>query len=341
MIGKRFLVTLGDPNGLGPELIARIDPNRVIEKFCDQLILIGPVKALENCALFYNIDYFWQDIDNIDDIFNRPKGIYCYTPDPLKNIDLTPGRVSIAGGLSAGLSLETACKFLKAGIAKGLVTCPLNKAMLKKAGFNFHGHTEFLADQFGLSENEVCMHLAGSQLRVSLVTTHPALRDVANLINESRIIRCLSLTHKLLLALDSLDRPIGVCGLNPHAGENGYIGWEEKEVIMPAIDNARRQGIPAQGPFPADTLFYRAAKQEFSAVLSMYHDQGLAPLKLLHFHEAVNITLGLPVIRTSVDHGTGYDLVGQGQSDLSSLYKAIEFASLLVDNFEFPWRTSA
>ncbi len=334
---KRLLVTLGDPNGLGPELIARmIDSNKIIEKLCDQLVIIGPVKALKDCTLQYNIKPFWQCVDDIDEVLDKPKGIYCYTPDPLKNLDLSPGIASIEGGLAAGMSLETACQFLKTGLAKGLVTCPLNKSMLKKAGFDFQGHTEFLADQFGLSQDDVCMHLAGANLRVSLVTTHPALRDVPDLVNEARIVRCLRLTHDLLSALVSVDRPIGVCGLNPHAGEDGHIGSEEREIIIPAIGKAQKLGIKVQGPFPADTLFYRAANQEFSAVLAMYHDQGLAPLKLLHFHEAVNITLGLPVVRTSVDHGTGYELVGQGKSDLSSLCKAMGLASQLVDHFSSP-----
>jgi 4-hydroxythreonine-4-phosphate dehydrogenase len=140
------------------------------------------------------------------------------------------------------------------------------------------------------------------------------------------------MTQHLLSALGILDSPIGVCGLNPHAGESGHIGWEEKEIIVPAIVQAKEQGISVEGPFPADTLFYHAARQKYSAVLAMYHDQGLAPLKLLHFGQAVNITLGLPVVRTSVDHGTGYELVGQGTADLSSLYQALRIASRLVDH---------
>jgi 4-hydroxythreonine-4-phosphate dehydrogenase len=333
MTCKRLLVTLGDPNGLGPELIVRLlNRSDIVGTLCDQLVLIGPVRALDMASSFGQETAKWQPVANIEDILSQSQGVFLLTPDGCDDIELTPGVATPDGGMAAGLALETACQLMKTGVAQGLVTCPLNKAMLQQAGFVFQGHTEFLAHQFDLSEDEVCMHLAGPQLRVSLVTTHPPLRNVPDLINGRKIVECLRMTQHLLSALGILDSPIGVCGLNPHAGESGHIGWEEKEIIVPAIVQAKEQGISVEGPFPADTLFYHAARQKYSAVLAMYHDQGLAPLKLLHFGQAVNITLGLPVVRTSVDHGTGYELVGQGTADLSSLYQALRIASRLVDH---------
>jgi len=173
------------------------------------------------------------------------------------------------------------------------------------------------------------MHLCGPKLRVSLVTTHPPLRLVPELVTASKILHCLRLTSGYVRAL-GLSGPVAVCGLNPHAGESGRIGDEEVRVIVPAIEQARSEGIDVAGPFPADTVFKRAYDGEFPAVLAMYHDQGLGPLKLVHFGEAVNVTLGLPFVRTSVDHGTGYDLVGRDTADMGSFLAALELARRLM-----------
>ena len=209
---------------------------------------------------------------------------------------------------------------------------PLNKAMLQQAGFDFPGHTEFLAQSAGLEPDEVCMHLCGDVLRVSLVTTHPPLRQVPELITREKVVRCLKLTAAFVrqaFGRAEAAKPIAVCGLNPHAGEQGRIGREEIEILTPAMEEAARSGVSAVGPLPADTLFFRAARGEFSAVLAMYHDQGLGPLKLLHFTRSVNVTLGLPFVRTSVDHGTAYELVGKGEADTGSFREAVRLAKTL------------
>ena len=200
--------------------------------------------------------------------------------------------------------------------------------MFAEAGYEFSGHTEYLAVRSGTGEENICMHLGGPLLRVSLVTTHPRLRDVPEKVTRERILTCLRLTDDLLGKLE-VRHPIAVCGLNPHAGEGGSIGSEEKDIILPAVEAARKEGIRVEGPLPGDTVFYFAAQGTFGAVLAMYHDQGLAPLKLLHFHEAVNVTLGLPFVRTSVDHGTGYDIVGTGRASLGSLKAALGLAARL------------
>lgn len=326
---KKICITLGDPNGLGPELCNRIFSKRKAER---PYILIGPEKSLE-----YHLDKFadgkkyWTKIDSLADFKNAGAGYYLYCPPAIEDAVLSVGSAEIEGGRCAGTALETAVDILKSGLADALVTCPLNKAMLQLAGFDFPGHTEFLAQKLGVGRENVCMHLGGPKLKVSLVTTHPSIRELPDMITEERILRCLNLTDKLVKSL-GLNKPIAVCGLNPHAGESGRIGKEEIEIIEPALEKARSQGLTVEGPFPADTLFYFAAQGKYSAVLAMYHDQGLGPLKLFHFNEAINITLGLPYPRTSPDHGTGYDITGKGTASLDSMVNAIESAILMAEN---------
>jgi 4-hydroxythreonine-4-phosphate dehydrogenase len=313
---------LGDPDGLGPELVVRLlssgNPGRPV-------ILIGPEEPLVHHAVSKGD---WRRLDR-SELEGHASGVALFVPDGLESFEALPGRPRAEGGRAAGLSLEAACEIMDAGLGSALVTCPLNKAMLQKAGFDFPGHTEFLAERLGAGRDEVCMHLLGDRLRVSLATTHPPLAEVPKLISRERILRCLELTHDLMRRLGK-EGPIGVCGLNPHAGESGRIGREEERTIAPAVEEARSRGISVEGPLPGDTVFHFAAQGRYSSVLAMYHDQGLAPLKLLHFGEAVNVTLGLPVVRTSPDHGTGHDLVGTGEASIGSLRKAVELALKLA-----------
>ncbi len=324
-----LLVTLGDPNGLGPELACRFFATGQ-NLPAIPILLVGPERALEAHQCRYARPPFWTTCAPSADIALLEPGVYCITPEGLEDYVPRPGRASVDAGFAAGRSLEYACTLLRRNLASALVTLPLHKAMLNEAGFAFPGHTEFLARSAGLEPEDVCMHLCGDILRVSLVTTHPPLRAVADLITPDRIIRCLTLTADFLHSLGLDNKPVAVCGLNPHAGEQGRIGREEIETIAPAVERARALGIDAVGPLPADTLFYRASQGEFAAVLAMYHDQGLGPLKLLHFHQAVNVTLGLPFVRTSVDHGTGFDLTGRDVADLGSFRAALTLAQRLV-----------
>ena len=322
-----IIYTMGDPNGLGPELVCSLDLREICSE--NKVLMIGLEEALQYHCARLKKDIFWNRIEESAELEKAKPGIYILQPQGLEGICLNPGIPHVDGGLCAGKSLDLACTLLKGGLPGVLVTGPLNKAMLQEAGFDFAGHTEFLAERFGVGEAGVCMHLWGDRLRVSLVTTHPPLRQVPELINIQRIVHCLKLTFALMVKMGMDNVPIGVCGLNPHAGEMGKIGREEIEIIGPAIEEARSLGVNVEGPYPADTLFYQAAQGKFSSVLAMYHDQGLAPLKLLHFGQAVNITLGLPIVRTSVDHGTGYELVGTGKADTGSLKKAIFMAQQL------------
>lgn len=330
-----LLVTLGDANGLGPELACRVfgadapgeaafDPDRVYLLIGVEASLLAHMPALEAPG----DRPFWVRVSDPGEALDGAPGVYLYEPPGLAGLVPTVGIATSEGGRAAGLSLEVACDLLLAGAAKGLVTLPLHKAMLHAAGFDVPGHTEFLARKAGLADDEVCMHLCGDRLRVSLVTTHPPLREVADLITFDRVVRCLRQTAAFVKAL-GLSGPVAVCGLNPHAGESGRIGREEIAVISPAIEAARAEGIEAEGPFPADTLFHRAAAGAYPAVLAMYHDQGLGPLKLMHFSNAVNVTLGLPFVRTSVDHGTGFDIAGTGRAGTGSFVAALRLAATL------------
>jgi len=341
-MSRIIAVTLGDPCGLGPELAVRTlsDTPQRYEQRGEKLLLIGPlaplVHAMEGRPRFFEVLDSGANV--AEQLAVRPAGAYFVEPKGLAGLDYPPGEPATAGGLAAGRSLELAVRLAKAGVIAGLVTCPLNKATLHEAGFHFPGHTEFLAEGLGVGAGNVTMHLCGPMpqpggkqlvLRVSLVTTHPPLSDVPRLVTRAGILRAIRHTAAFVERL-GLGGPIGVCGLNPHAGESGRIGREDIEVVAPAVEEAREAGLNVEGPIPADTLFHFAARGRYSAVVAMYHDQGLAPLKLLHFGEAVNVTLGLPIIRTSPDHGTGYDLVGTGKAKLTSFVAALDLARRLV-----------
>lgn len=333
---RTLCITLGDPCGLGPELVARYFKNET-PRGDERIVVIGPELALRRESDRYDVEAFYEKIGAIDDVKSVGAGVFLYEPPELSRLGFPAGEPTAEGGLAAGTSLDVAVRLLKLGIAQGLLTCPLNKAMLQKAGFDFPGHTEFLAEKLGAGADKVCMHLCGHdpddpvapKLRVSLVTTHPALRDVPRLVTKERILRCLRLTDGFVRAM-GLEGPVAVCGLNPHAGESGRIGDEEALVVEPALAEALEEGLDVAGPFPADTVFHFAAKGDYPAVLAMYHDQGLGPLKLMHFSEAVNVTLGLPYPRTSPDHGTGYDLVGTGRASIKSFQAAFDMLRRLV-----------
>jgi 4-hydroxythreonine-4-phosphate dehydrogenase len=215
-----------------------------------------------------------------------------------------------------------------AGRVDALVTAPLNKESLHAAGYPWPGHTEMLAEAAGTPD--VGMLFVGGGLKVALVTIHRSLRSVADAVTGEEVCRIVRLLHRELPRFGGARRRIGLCGLNPHAGEGGLFGTEEQEVLIPAVERLRAEGIDVAGPHPADSLFVRASKGEFDAVVAGYHDQGLIPVKLAAFGHAVNVTIGLPFVRTSVDHGTGFDIVEKGVADGSSLVEAMKVAAVLV-----------
>jgi 4-hydroxythreonine-4-phosphate dehydrogenase len=224
-----------------------------------------------------------------------------------------------------------ACDRCRGGEAAGMVTAPISKAAIRQAGCRFPGHTELLAERCGVAQ--VVMMLGGERLKVCLVTTHLPLRDVPAQLSTASILRTVTIVDDAFRRFFACVQPrIAVLGLNPHAGEGGLFGDEEARLIAPAIAAARAAGIAASGPHSADTLFHFAAQGRFDAVVAMYHDQGLGPLKLMHFEDAVNVTLGLPIVRTSVDHGTAYDLAGTGTASEKSLVAAVRMAIQMAIN---------
>jgi 4-hydroxythreonine-4-phosphate dehydrogenase len=238
--------------------------------------------------------------------------------------DLAFGRVDARAGAAAYAYVERAIGEAMAGRISAIVTAPLNKEAMKAAGINYPGHTEILAAHSG--SPHVAMMLANEELRVALVTIHVPLADVGRLITIEAELQVIRLAHEACQRFGVARPRVAVAGLNPHAGENGLFGREEIETIRPAIDKARAEGIDASGPWAGDTIFMRARRGDFDVVVAQYHDQGLIPVKYLGVEEGVNITIGLPFIRTSVDHGTAFDIAGTGKADHASLRSALRMA---------------
>ena len=327
-------VTLGDPAGVGAEVILKALAHARLRRV--PVVVVGDVETLRETAKRLRLRCELIPLGEADVVAGALPPRLCprSTDRPTVPVVATsrlgasarrPGKPSIAGGRAAYRYIEAATRLAQAKAIAGIVTAPINKAWVTRAGFPISGHTELLKDLTGA--RDVRMMLAGSRLRVVLVTMHLALAKVPPALNVRDIARTIVMTAAHLSRYHRLAEPrIAVAGLNPHAGEDGLFGREEERVIAPAIERARRAGVSASGPYPADSLFFQAVHGKFDAVIAMYHDQGLIPLKLLHFHDAVNVTLGLPIIRTSPDHGTAYDIAGQGKADAGSMIAAIALA---------------
>jgi 4-hydroxythreonine-4-phosphate dehydrogenase len=309
-MAMRLALTVGDPAGIGPEVVLKALGGADLP--AAEMVVYGPLSVLRERAARFGL---------------RP-------PDPAQVVDVPLegefrlGATSAAAGRAAADAVLEAARDALAGRVDALVTAPLNKESLAAAGHRWPGHTELLADVAGVSD--VAMLFVGGALRVALVTIHRALRSVPDAVTAAEVERVARLLHRELPRLGAASRRIAVCGLNPHAGEGGRFGREEVEIIAPAVMRLRAEGLDVSGPFPADSLFARASRGEFDAVLAQYHDQGLIPVKLAAFGHAVNVTLGLPFVRTSVDHGTGFDIVERGVADEGSLLAAIRLAADLV-----------
>jgi 4-hydroxythreonine-4-phosphate dehydrogenase len=318
-------LTMGDPVGVGPEIMVQALADPAVHQVCRPLVL-GDLAAMTRACRELTPEV------NLHTVQDHFQGLYqAGTIDlvPLSHLspdDLNHSHPNVAGGHAMVSYILTAIDMALKKEVAGMVTGPISKTALNLAGYKYPGHTELLAEHTGATE--VAMMLAGGKFRVVLATIHCALSDVPELLTLDGLIRLFRLTCRSLEHDFSISRPqLAVAALNPHASEGGLFGEEEKEIIIPAVLEARGQGLPVSGPFPADTLFWRHAQGEFDAVCAMYHDQGLIPLKLLHFMDSVNVTLGLPIIRTSVDHGTAYDLAGTGQAHPGSLKAAIFMAA--------------
>jgi 4-hydroxythreonine-4-phosphate dehydrogenase len=317
-------VTMGDTTGIGPEIIVKALADEGLYEVCRPLI-IGDYPALVRAREICRPDLqIHETADPAGGTF-RPGTLDILVLSRLGADSLGYGRPTPAGGAAMVGYILRAVDLALAGEVAAVVTAPISKAAMHLGGYHYPGHTELLAQR--CQAPEFAMMLAGGAFRVVLATIHCPLREVPQRLNQADLVRLLSLTHRSLISDFGISRPcLGVAALNPHAGEGGLFGDEEAQVIVPAITAARGQGLEVAGPLPGDTIFVRHQRGEFDAVVVMYHDQGLIPLKLLHFGDAVNVTLGLPIIRTSVDHGTAYDLAGTGHADPGSLKAALHLA---------------
>jgi 4-hydroxythreonine-4-phosphate dehydrogenase len=254
--------------------------------------------------------------------------IHCLQAGTLDPADMVYGRPTAATGEAVHRYITTAASLCLNGRVAAMATAPINKEVLNRAGHHYPGHTELLAEL--TDTTDFVMMLAGDRLRVTLVTIHEALAAVPSLLTVEKILTTIRITHQDVSRYFKQSPKIAVLALNPHCGEGGLFGNEETLVIRPAVEQARALGIDAHGPLSADTLFHFAVQGDYDAVVCMYHDQGLIPLKLLHFDDGVNITLGLPIIRTSVDHGTAYGLAGSGEASAASMTAAIRIAAQMA-----------
>lgn len=318
-------VTMGDPCAVGPEIIVRAWGHPEVVGRCTPLV-VGDRTALERALQVCGSRLGITEIAEPEEARRAPDGTMALLPiSCLLTEDLQYGRPTLAAGDAVYRYICAAARLCLAGRVAAMVTAPISKEAMNRAGHDYHGHTELLAELCGV--DDYVMMLAGDQLRVSLVTIHEALRSVPGLISRERVLTTIRVTADGIRRLTGKARPrLAVLALNPHCGEGGMFGNEEQEAIAPAIKAAQHEGIDATGPHSADTLFYFAQQGEYDGVVAMYHDQGLIPLKMLHFDDGVNVTLGLPIIRTSVDHGTAYDLAGTGRASEKSLVAAIGMA---------------
>lgn len=316
-------ITMGDPTGIGPEIILKAFASPTLYETCRPFVL-GDKTILESAKESTGSTL------RINCVTDPSVGEY--TPGVLDLLclsDLSPswGHPTPATGHAMISYINKAVEMASGKKIAGMVTCPINKTAMKMAGSAFSGHTELIAHQ--TDTNQFAMMMAGEKLRVVLVTIHIPLSAVPSTLSVKEISKTIGLTHDALVHRFGIPRPkIAIAGLNPHAGEDGLFGDEETRIIMPAVETGKNNGIDLIGPFPPDTVFVKAVEENYDAVICMYHDQGLIPFKMIHFSDGVNTTLGLPIIRTSVDHGTAYDIAGSGYADPGSLIAAVRMAAL-------------
>lgn len=332
---KPLIITMGDPTGIGPEIIIKACLSGELDDLRSPLLIAGDAGVLLRAARIFGVDALVGAGENPQEVKLSlgQKSLQVQALSALAADELIYGAPDRACGTAVLAYIEWACAACLDGRAAGMVTAPISKASIRSAGSPFPGHTELLAARCGISK-EVMM-LAGDRLKVALVTTHHPYVDIPGLLTTDEILATIRVTNDALRRHFGLENPrLAVLALNPHAGEGGQFGDEERTIIAPAIAAAQAEGIAASGPHSADTLFYFAVQGAYDAVICMYHDQGLIPLKLLHFDDGVNVTLGLPIIRTSVDHGTAYDLAGSGRASAASLVAAIRMAESMARNLD-------
>ena len=312
----RLAVTMGDPAGIGPEVIVKALARR---RHPADLVVVGYRPFFERAASVCG--------ERLEKLLGPRAQLV--EPEPPIGANIPIGRVSARAGQAAALSIIAALRLVQQDDCDGMVTAPINKASLARAGLKWPGHTEMLADL--TFTKEVVMMLACPTLRVAMVTIHERLLSAIRSLTAEKIVGCAEITERELARYFTSKKPrLALAALNPHAGEEGLFGDEEEKVLVPAVRKLKSKGIDITGPVSADAVYLQAAGGRFDAVISLYHDQGMIPIKLLAGRRAVNVTLGLPVIRTSVDHGTAFDIAGKGIADERSLIEAIKVAAAMA-----------
>ena len=320
-------VTMGDPAGIGPEVAVKALASGAAARVCVPVV-VGDAERLRRAVAVCGVEAAVVPVGEPGEAGAAPGEIACLD---LANVppDLPFGRVDAAAGRAAYEYVVRAVELAQAGRAAAVCTLPLNKEALRLAGLPYPGHTELLAELTGAGE--VSMMLDAGSFRVAHVTTHVGLLDAVERIEPGLVYRTIRRAHEALVRAGVARPSIGVCAINPHAGEHGLFGrGEEEEKIAPALERARGEGLDVHGPLPGDTAFFRAGRGDFDVVVAMYPDQGHAPVKVLGLHDGVNVTIGLPIVRTSVDHGTAFDIAGTGAADERSFLRALEVAVALA-----------
>ena len=341
----RIGITFGDVNGIGPEVAVRAVLDDRVLAVCEPVVLAPTdlvTEALTRSEVHASV---------VEDAGGRATAgsntVVCSADAQLETPSIKPAEITAAAGSFAHDSLRRAIRMTQAHELDGICTAPINKAALAAAGIHFPGHTEILADECGVDDFAMMLHLSSQALgplrtllsgdatsdaglAIAHVTLHTSIESVPQLLSQQSIVEKTGLVHNFLKRLGIAAPRIGICALNPHAGEDGLFGTEEIQLIAPAVQTAREAGFDAHGPFPADTLIRRAILSEFHGVVAMYHDQGHIPVKLIGFDQAINVTLGIPIVRTSPTHGTAFDIAWQGTANPSGMIEAALLAARLA-----------
>jgi 4-phospho-D-threonate 3-dehydrogenase / 4-phospho-D-erythronate 3-dehydrogenase len=325
MTGRPIIaITMGDAGGIGPEIIVKALVRPEVEAACRSLV-VGSARVMEHAVQLVGASLRVQRVASARDAGFESGVMEVIDLDNVDPDQIVFGKAAAMTGRAAYESIAKAVELCLAGDAQAVATSPLNKEGLHLAGINYPGHTEILAAL--TNTKDYCMLLVSESLKVSHVSTHVSLRQACDLATRARVRKVIDLTNEALIRM-GIDKPrLAVAGLNPHAGEGGLFGCEEQNEIGPAIQDAVAAGLTVRGPMPPDSVYFRAMKGEFDAVVAMYHDQGHIPLKAVGFDQGVNVSLGLPILRTSVDHGTAYGKAGKGTANPRSMVEAILLAA--------------
>lgn len=315
----RLAITMGDINGIGPEILAKALARPEPWSYCRPIVIGSPglLEPAVECLPF-------ADLDDVAFVPGKVRVTDAGFPAPERR----PGLLDPQAGRCAVEWIKAAVRLALEGHVDGMVTCPINKECIQRAGYLYTGHTTLIAEMTGSADYRMCLFT--DTMRIVHVSAHLPLRDALDAVKADRIARSVRIGRDALVRIGIAEPRIAVAGLNPHAGENGLLGAEEQTEILPAIEVCQREGIACSGPYPPDTVFGRMRDGEFDMVVAMYHDQGHIPLKLIAMDEGVNVTLGIPIVRTSVDHGTAFDIAGTGRAREDSLCAAIKLAAQLA-----------